>query len=161
MTTDRMRQTVRTRRRRQSRTRGQALVEFSLALIPFLLILMGIVDLGRGIYMSSGVTQAAREIARVTSVHPCNTATCSLGNSPETIATIATQQRLVPNLTSSSVTIACSTVSDATVTSTALTPCASGNFIRVTVSVPYTALTPILSMVAPQTLTSTAHIQVP
>ena len=77
---------------------------------PVLLILMGILDLGRGIYMSNGVSQAAREIARTTAVHPCNTASCTLGNSAETLATIATQQRLVPNLSGSSVTIACSSL---------------------------------------------------
>ena len=55
------------------RDRGQALVEFSLLLIPFLWILMGIVDLGRGIYIYNGVNQAARELARVTSVHQLRT----------------------------------------------------------------------------------------
>ena len=39
------------------------------ALIIFLLLLFGVVDLGRGIYQFNGVSQAAREIARVTSVH--------------------------------------------------------------------------------------------
>ena len=34
---------------------------------------MGIVDLGRGIYMYNGVNHAARELARVTSVHLCGT----------------------------------------------------------------------------------------
>lgn len=148
------------RSRRRGR-RGQALVEFSIAIVPFLLIFMGIADLGRGIYMNSGANQAAREIARVTAVHPCNTSSCTLGNSPETLATIATQRKLVPNLIASSVTIACSTISDVTVASTADQPCESGNFIRVTVSVQYSTLTPILSMVAPKTLTSTAHVEVP
>ena len=58
---------------RRGRDRGQSLVEFSLVLIPFLLILMGIIDLGRGIYTYNGVAQAARELARVTSVHTCDT----------------------------------------------------------------------------------------
>ena len=44
----------------REREGGQALVEFSLALIPFLFMLMGVVDLGRGIYTSNGVAQAAR-----------------------------------------------------------------------------------------------------
>lgn len=140
---------------------GQALVEFSLALVPFLVIVMGIFDLGRGIYSSNGVTQAAREIARVTAVHPCNTSSCSLGNSPETLAVIETQRRMLPNFSGSSVTITCSTIADVTVASTSLRPCESGNFIRVTVSVPFTTLTPILSMVAPTTLVSTAHVEVP
>lgn len=150
------------RRRRRDR-HGQALVEFSLALIPFLLILMGIIDLGRGIYMSNGVTQAAREIARVTSVHLCNTSTCTLGNSSETLSTISTQKNLIPNLGSSaaSIAISCTTVSDAAYTPPSGDACDSGQYVKVTVSVPYTALTPILSMVAPQTLVSTAHVQVP
>jgi Flp pilus assembly protein TadG len=141
--------------------RGQALVEFSLAIIPFLFIFMGITDLGRGIYVNSGASQAAREIARVTAVHPCNTSSCTLGNSAETLAAIATQQRLVPNLIPGSVTIACSSISDVTITSTATNPCDSGEFIRVTVSVQYAALTPILSMVAPTSLSATAHVEVP
>ena len=150
------------RHRTTSRSRGQALVEFSLALIPFLLILMGIVDLGRAIYMSNGVTEAAREIARTTSVHPCDTSSCSLGNSPETLSTIATQRRLVPNLQGvGTIAIDCTTVSDTVTTPPSGDGCDPGDFIRVTVSVPYTALTPILSLVAPQTLVSTAHVQVP
>jgi len=150
-------------RRSRGDRHGQALVEFSLALIPFLLILMGIVDLGRGIYMSNGVTQAAREIARVTSVHLCNTSSCTLGNSSETLSTISTQKNLIPNLGSSaaSIAISCTTVSDAAYTSPYGDACDSGQYVKVTISVPYTALTPILSMVAPQTLVSTAHVQVP
>ena len=143
---------------------GQALVEFSLALIPFVFILLGIFDLGRGIYMNNGVSQAAREIARTTAVHPCNTSSCTLGNSPETLAVIATQKGLIPGLgsPSSSVTFACTTVSDVVVTGNQT--CAGGHedlYIRVTVTVPFSVLTPVLSMVAPSTLQATAHIQVP
>jgi Flp pilus assembly protein TadG len=150
-------------RRRQRRRTGQALVEFSLALIPFLFILMGIVDLGRGIYMGSGANEAAREIARVTAVHLCNTSSCTLGNSAETLSTIATQKRLIPNLGSSAstITISCTTVSDAAYTSPYGQACDSGQYIKVTVSIPFSVLTPVLSMVAPKTLVSTAHIQVP
>lgn len=143
---------------RHEHGRGQALVEFSLALIPFLLILMGIFDLGRGIYMNSGVNQAAREIARTTAVHPCESSDCELGNSSETEETIAVQGGLVPGLQSDSVTFACTTVSDVVVPGSS---CASGHFVRITVSVPYAAITPVLSMVAPTTLVSTSHVQVP
>jgi Flp pilus assembly protein TadG len=144
----------------KERRRGQALVEFSIVLIPFLLILMGIVDLGRGIYMSNGVNEAAREIARTTAVHLC-ASSCTLGNSAQTTATINTQKRLIPGLagSTSSITFTCTTVSDVAVTTGS--PCSSGNYVKVTVSVPYAALTPVLSMVAPSTLVSTAHIQVP
>jgi len=149
------------------RRRGQALVEFSLALIPFLLLLMGIADLGRGVYMSNGVSQAAREIARTTAVHLCATSgTCTLGNSSETAATINTQKTMVPGLgdPSSTITYVCTDVLGNTLASTA---CTGGTnfsgttFIQVTVSVPFSTLTPILSMVAPSTLSATAHIEVP
>ena len=143
---------------------GQALVEFSLALIPFVLILLGIFDLGRGIYMNNGVSEAAREIARATAVHPCDTSSCTLGNSPETLAVISTQEGLIPGLgsPSSSVIFACTTVSDVVVPGNQT---CSGTtdplYIRVTVQVPFSVLTPVLSMVAPSTLQSTAHVQVP
>jgi Flp pilus assembly protein TadG len=149
---------------RHARPPGQALVEFSLALIPFVMMLLGIFDLGRGIYMNNGVSEAAREIARATAVHPCDTSSCTLGNSPETLAVIATQKGLIPGLgsASSSVTFACTTVSDVVVTGN---PTCSGDrdvlYVRVTVAVPFSVLTPLLSMVAPSTLQSTAHVQVP
>jgi Flp pilus assembly protein TadG len=157
-----MRKAGRSRLRRADHRRGQALVEFSLVLIPFLLIIMGIFDLGRGIYMNNGVSEAAREIARTTAVHPCNTASCTLGNSVETQSTINTQKGLIPGLGSaaSSITFSCTTVSDAPDTDSG-TSCNSGSFVKVTVAVPFSVITPILSMVAPSTLRSTAHIQVP
>ncbi len=48
--------------------RGQALVEFALVIPIFLLLLFGIVDVGRMVYMNSTLSQAAREGARVASV---------------------------------------------------------------------------------------------
>ena len=39
--------------------RGQALVEFSLAIMIFLAMLMGIFDLGRAIFAYNGVSEAA------------------------------------------------------------------------------------------------------
>ena len=79
--------------------RGQALVEFSLAIIVFLMLLMGVFDLGMGIYKFNGVSQAAREIARAASVHPCtNPDACTLGDSAEVAAVVATQKALVPGL---------------------------------------------------------------
>ena len=81
------------RRGRPEGDRGQALVEFSLALIPFLLLLMAIFDLGRGIFMYNGLSQAAREIARTATLHEGGS-----GYSPEAQETIAIQQGLVPGL---------------------------------------------------------------
>lgn len=44
--------------------RGQALVEFALVIPVFLLLIMGIVDLGRAVYANNTVNNAAREAGR-------------------------------------------------------------------------------------------------
>lgn len=147
---------------KQPRERGQALVEFSLVLIPFLWILMGVVDLGRGIYTYNAVGQAARELGRATSVHVCDPSapTCTLGTAPETAHVLGTQQKLVPGLggAGSSVTYACTTVTDAALSSV---DCPSQAYVRVTVTVPFSAVTPFLGGFLPSSLSSTTHIQVP
>jgi hypothetical protein len=51
-------------RRHRQRRRGQSLVEFALILPVFLLVLMGILDLGRAVYYSSTLSNTARETAR-------------------------------------------------------------------------------------------------
>jgi hypothetical protein len=81
------------RARARSRGRGQALVEFSLALIPFLLLLMAIFDFGRAIYMYNGLSQAAREVARAAIVHQG-----AGGYSDDVQPTIDTQKALIPGL---------------------------------------------------------------
>jgi len=47
---------------------GQALVEFALVLPIFLLLLFGLIDVGRLVYVSNAFNQAAREAARYGSV---------------------------------------------------------------------------------------------
>jgi len=149
------------RRIGRRRAGGQALVEFSLVLIPFMWLMLGIVDLGRGIYIYNGVAEAAREIARADSVHACDAtpSACSVGTSSQTTAAINVQKRLVAGLggTGSSIAFACTNDADTVITSN----CTSGNYVRVTVSVPFSVITPLLSMVAPRTMTSVTHIQIP
>jgi hypothetical protein len=52
-------------RRRPDRQDGQGLVEFAVVLPIFLLIVFGLVDVGRLVYTNSTVAQAAREGARL------------------------------------------------------------------------------------------------
>jgi Flp pilus assembly protein TadG len=54
-------------RRRRGRN-GQSLVEFALVLPIFLFVLFGLIDAGRYVYMSSTLSQAAREGARLAAV---------------------------------------------------------------------------------------------
>jgi hypothetical protein len=127
-------------RRDRGRERGQALVEFSLAIIVFLTLMMGIVDFGRAIYQYNGVSQAAREIARVTAVHPGSDFRTEAGRSSQTLEVIATQAGLVPNLQQP--TIKCVDVAGAEIT----TDCPVGEWIQVRISAPYTPVTPILGL---------------
>lgn len=55
-------------------SRGQALVEFALASLMFLVIVFGTLDLGRAIYQYAQVHNAVREGARVAKVKPTDTA---------------------------------------------------------------------------------------
>ena len=63
------------RARRKNGEKGQALVEFTLLVPIFLLLLFAIVDFGMGFYSWITVTNAAREGARLGAVHaPLNVA---------------------------------------------------------------------------------------
>lgn len=138
-------------RLKRTAERGQALVEFSLTVVIFLVLLMGIFDLGRAIYMYNGVAEAAREIARVTSVHPGST----LGNSAETAAVVNTQKGLIPNL--GNPTFACRNIDN---TAVAL-PCkAPDHSVKVTISAVYTPATPVLSFLGNITVSSSSSAKV-
>ena len=145
----------------REKAKGQALVEFSIALIPFLFLLMGVVDLGRGIYTNNGVAQAAREIARVASVHPC-TGPCTTATwSTEMTDVINTQKNLVPGLTNAGVTVTCVDVTDANHPVAAGSTCPGGYYIKAVVTMSFRLVSPILPVPNPMSFSSTAHQQVP
>lgn len=56
------------RRRTADRGRGQALVEFALVVPIFLLLIFGLIDLGRATYVNNAMAEAARDGARWGSV---------------------------------------------------------------------------------------------
>ncbi len=139
-------------RRRRSRTRGQSLVEFALGITIFLTILIGLVDLARAAWLFNGVSDAAREIARVTSVHP---GTGALGGSTETTTAVSAERALVPGLTVTS--YACIDIAGATVTGS----CTPGNWVKVSVRTSFQPVLPVLSAFGPFAFTtaSSAKIQ--
>jgi hypothetical protein len=60
--------------------RGQALMEFAIVLPVFLAILLGMIDIGRGVWANNTVANAAREAARYASVHGgTKSNTCPVG----------------------------------------------------------------------------------
>ncbi len=135
--------------------RGQALVEFSLAIVIFLVLLMGVVDFGMAVYKYNGVSEAAREIARVASVHqgPLN-----FGVSGEITAVVATQQSLVPGL--SSPTFTCTDINGAGVALMSGTRCPSSAFVNVVVTAPYQAATPLLGLIGTWTMRGSSSAQI-
>ena len=137
---------------------GQALVEFSLAVIPFLILLMGIFDLGRGIYMMNGTSEAAREISRVTIVH-LDDGSGNLGFSADTTDVIATQRSLIPGLSIAPATdITCVDELDQLI---ADNDCEPGDFIKVHVTATFEPITPIVSAFGSHTFSSISRMQIP
>ena len=139
------------RRRLPLPAAGQALVEFSLAIIIFLVLLMGIFDLGRGIYMYNGVSEAAREIARRTAVYPGIT----LGASQESQDVVAIQRGLVPGMQTP--TYACLTITGSTSTND---PCASDDVVQVTVTATYRPIS-MLGFLGNIPVTASSRSQIP
>jgi Flp pilus assembly protein TadG len=137
---------------------GQGVAEFAIALPLFIVFVVGVLDLGLAIYRLNGTSQAAREIARATSVHPCTDATaCVLGDTPEVQAVIATQKNLVPNL--SNPTFKC-VRPDGSVISGSGSGCSPGYSVRVTVVARYKPVTPLLGLFGTFDLQSSSTIRI-
>jgi len=135
---------------------GQALVEFSLAIVIFLVLLIGVVDFGMAIYKYNGVSEAAREIARVASVHQKGVG-ATFGSSPQLTAVVATQKNLVPGLTSP--TFRCTDIGGAVV------PLDSGKcpldaFVLVDITTDYKAATPLLGLIGTFTMKGSSSAQI-
>lgn len=137
------------------RERGQAVVEFSLVIVVFLVVVMAILDFGRAIYMYNGVSEAAREIARASSVHPGSSFSNSALWSPETKAAVATQKIIIPGLADP--TLTCVDIAGNPAPSG---PCLSsdGYSVKVTVDASYAPVTPLLGLTGTWTLTSSSSI---
>jgi hypothetical protein len=66
---------------RRSKTRGQAMVEFALIFPIFILLLVGMFDFGRVVWVNNTLATAAREAARYAIVHGSKS-TCPVGPAP-------------------------------------------------------------------------------
>lgn len=140
----------------KNRAAGQALVEFSLAFIVFSVLVFGVVDFGRGIYQYNAVSQAAREIARVTSVHPGTDFTTVAGRSTETNAVIDVQKRLVPGLI-----VAADAIKCVDTAGTVQATCdVSKDSVSVTVTAPFKAITPPMNAMSSWNMKGTSSVQI-
>jgi Flp pilus assembly protein TadG len=138
------------------RSSGQSLVEFSLAFIVFSMMVFGIVDFGRAIYQFNAVSQAAREIARVTSVHPGVDFTATAGRSPETNAVIDVQMNLIPGLVVAPDAIKCVDTDGAV----QVTCDFSKDSVRVVVVAPFKAVTPPMNALSTWDMKGSSSVQI-
>jgi Flp pilus assembly protein TadG len=150
---------------RAHRQRGQALVEFSLSIVIFIALLMGIFDAGRAIFMYNGVSEAAREIARRTSVYPFSGIGGAnyLGSSLETQAVINAHQSLVPGMTPPAAGAPDFECVDIAGDPSTNNTCGSGDaqdYVRVTVHATYKPVT-LLGFTGPITLSATSTVAIP
>lgn len=132
------------------RSRGQALVEFALVFPLFILLLFGLVDLGRLAYINNAIAEAAREGARWGTVQGRSVSAAGRTN-------IANQTRslmaAVPNPT---VTVTCEDVFGVT-----RSTCTTGNVLVVRVDTTVGMLTPVVGqLVGPRTYTAISRMVV-
>jgi len=145
-------------------SRGQSLVEFALVLPVLLLMVFGLLDVGRYVYMSSVLSQAAREGARVGAVEASwiesSDPACDTAGGPVCPADVvglaadaeAGANRMVaPFGQVGSLHLRCDAVGNAPTTAWTGISCPPGNrspvgnVVSVRVVMTYTPLTPIVS----------------
>lgn len=133
----------------RDRTRGQAMVEFAFVLPIFLLLLFGIIDGGRAVYVNNALSQAAREGARWGSVQGrSETAADRSAIADETLARITA----VP---SPDVNVSCERNGSPTAT------CGTGDILVVEVVADFQFVTPFLgNLMGEPTLTAESKVVV-
>ena len=153
---------------RRDRTRGQALVEFALVLPLFFLLLFGIIDVGRLVYVSNAFNQAAREAARYGSVEEwqftCPTSVPVGSQDRFTCTEAVAQERLVGYTFDS--TLSTVTCKDSAGNPVAAPQCGANDILVVFLTSGIGAnrfrfLTPVISQVVPApTVTGQANVAV-
>lgn len=137
---------------RRTERRGQSLVEFALILPVFILLLVGLFDLGRAVYGYNTVSNASREAARVAIVD-------------QTFATIkarAVGGSVALGVTANDVDVAFKNQDLTTMTAPCnVTPVPTGCIAEVTVNYSYAPATPIIgNLIGNITISSTARMPV-
>jgi Flp pilus assembly protein TadG len=141
--------------KRPTRTRGQALAEFALVFPLFILLLLAVFDIGRAVFAYNGITNAAREGARLAIV---NQTTAS-------ITTRATDQAPGAPVTVCVVLLAPGQTTNDCASTPAGSRCAVppliGCVASVEVATQYRAITPVIgNLIGPMTLTARTEIPI-
>jgi Flp pilus assembly protein TadG len=148
--------------RSRQRSRGQSVVEFALVLPILLLLLAAAIDLGRLFYAYVAVENAAKEGAFYGARSPlCDDSTSPSCGDPNNVAWHVTNE--ASNLTDGSgtslLTSAVACRSSAGVLRQPINDCVDGDTYQVTVTYPFTLITPLLSNIVSQNITLGAESQ--
>lgn len=150
--------------RERGRRRGQGLVEFALVLPIFLLLIFGVIDGGRYVYVNSTLSNAAREGARLGSVEASwrGSADPSCGNAGGPVCpasnailiqhiTAAANRQMAPFGAVDNVYLRCvaanGTPPTGRWTGATCTSNASGGFLSIRVTFTWSAMTPMVGNV--------------
>ncbi len=118
---------------------GQAIVEFALASLVFLMIVFGTIDFGRAIFISAELRNAAREGARYGKINPSQTSE---------IRNRVLDKSFGTGLTASNIGVSCTGA------------CKFGDTLTVTTAVQFTAVTQNLLGIGPITLGSSSTVDI-
>jgi Flp pilus assembly protein TadG len=111
------------------------MVEFALASLAFMLIILGTIDFGRGIYTATTLRSSVREGVRIAKMSPTDTTS---------IKSAVTSHAPGLGLTSSSITVSCTGT------------CATGDSVTVAATMQFSPVAQSLLKVGSITLTSSA-----
>lgn len=127
--------------------RGQALAEFALVIPIFLILLFGIIDLGRYVYTANALSNGAREGARSGSVGNRPSPDCD-GLSRENCVIAITRNRswgMPGNQITPTVTCERIAPGDPTPNAIAVSACRTNDLLKVRAQSNFTLLTPIVA----------------
>ncbi|MDQ3642625.1 MAG: pilus assembly protein [Actinomycetota bacterium] len=137
------------RRRRRPRltpSSGQAMVEFALVLLPMLLLMFGLLDMGRLVFINNAVSEGAREGSRWGSV---------AGRSTDSSAIQTQILSVMTAVPDPEVTVTCERNGSAPFS------CRTGDVLLITVSSRVEMMIPIIGqIVGPMTVSATSRVAV-
>jgi Flp pilus assembly protein TadG len=133
-----------TRRLRGEHSSGQSLAEFALVLPIFLLMLFGLIDVGRFVFTANALGNGAREAARFASVGTRPAECAGLTRSQCATAIAQSHSWGVPS-NGITVTVTCEQIAaNGTRTPIAVNSCTTRNLLRVEAQTQFTILTPVI-----------------
>lgn len=136
------------RRKPGANERGAEAVEFALVVLPFLLLVFGVVDFGYMINHDTMINNASREGAREGALNPtANDIKCTVRRSLATVASVGGTADCTPSLIT--VTVTCRKLDGTNCSGTFPTDAISGGTVIVKVDYQHLWITPVGTTIRP------------